>query len=74
LLDSINAGNAYDIIVGPSLAQRTINLPLLIVKIRFWLPCRLVVAGLFEISRGGIGLPEKSKRVSSSVHLGARAT
>ena len=58
-----------DIIAGASLARRTVNLPLSIVKIRLWLPGRFVVARSAAVSekccplRGGT---EGSNPASSS--------
>ena len=40
-----------DIIAGASLARRTVNLPLSIVKIRLWLPGRFVVARSAAVSK-----------------------
>jgi hypothetical protein len=40
-----------DIIAGASLARRTVNLPLSIVKIRLWLPGRFVVAKSAAVSK-----------------------
>ena len=43
-----------DIIVGASVARRRVNLPESIVKIRFWLPGRFVVAGFRQVSKNGV--------------------
>ena len=46
-----------DIIAGASLARRTVNLPLSIVKIRLWLPGRFVVARSAAVSKKCCPLP-----------------
>jgi len=43
--------NIVDIIAGASLARRTVNLPLSIVKIRLWLSGRFVVARSAVVSK-----------------------
>ena len=45
---------AAHIISGASHARRTVNLPLSIVKIRFWQPGQFVVAGSRRVSKNSV--------------------